>query len=113
MNMWTLTDTAFDARAQAHQETIYTIGNGYLCTRGATEEGYPGDRRATFIHGVFDAAPIVVTELANAPDWLPLDVYLGGERFSLAEGTVESFTRTLDLRSGMLTRSVRWRSPNG
>ncbi len=111
--MWTLSDTTFTARSQAHQETIYTIGNGYLCTRGAMEEGYPDDRRATFIHGVFDAAPIVVTELANAPDWLPVAIFLEGERFSMATGTVESFTRALDLRTGVLTRAVRWLSPGG
>ena len=51
----------------------------------------PDDHRATFIHGVFDEAPIVFTELANAPDWLPLTVYLNGERFSLDTGTLNPF----------------------
>ena len=69
--MWTITEDSFNPKSLHHQETIFTIGNGYLSTRGAFEEGYPGARGATFIHGVFDAAPIVVTELANAPDWLP------------------------------------------
>ncbi|RMD81442.1 MAG: hypothetical protein D6823_02260, partial [Chloroflexi bacterium] len=68
--MWILAEDAFNPAQQYHKETIFTIGNGYLATRGAFEEGYPNDRRATFIHGVFDDAPIVVTELANAPDWL-------------------------------------------
>ena len=45
---------------------------------------------------VFDAAPIVVTELANAPDWLPLTVHLNGERFSMDSGMVESFQHMLD-----------------
>ena len=38
------------------------------------EEGYPGERRTTFLHGVFDDIPIVLTELANAPDWLELHI---------------------------------------
>ena len=113
IDLWTLTEDSFDPKKQYHKETIFTIGNGYLCTRGAFEEGYPNDRRATFIHGVFDAAPIVFTELANSPDWLPLSVYLNGERFSLDSGTIESFQRALDLRTGLLTRTVRWRSPSG
>ena len=112
-NLWILTEDSFDPKNQYHKETIFTIGNGYLSTRGAFEESYPNDRRATFMHGVFDSAPIVFTELANAPDWLPLTVYLDGERFSLDSGTVESFQRTLDLRTGLLTRVVRWRSPSG
>ena len=112
-DLWTISEDSFDPQKQHHKETIFTIGNGYLCTRGAFEEGYPDDRRATFIHGVFDEVPIVFTELANAPDWLPLTIYLNQQRFSLDTGTIESFTRTLDLRTGLLTRAVRWRSPSG
>jgi kojibiose phosphorylase len=112
-SLWQVTQDSFDPRRQHHHETIFTIGNGYLCTRGAFEEGFPADRRATFIHGVFDAAPIVVTELANAPDWLPLTVHLDGERFGLDRGTVESVERRLDLHTGVLARAVRWRSPWG
>jgi len=110
---WILSQDSFDPQKQQHRETVFTIGNGYLCTRGAFEEGYPNDHRATFIHGVFDEAPIVFTELANAPDWLPISIYLNAERFSLDSGTTESFQQTLDLRTGLLTRTVRWRSPSG
>lgn len=111
--MWLVTEDSFNSLKQHHAETIFTLGNGYLGTRGALEEGYPGDHRATFIHGVFDAAPIIVTELANAPDWLPLTVHLNGERFSMDSGALESSQRALDLRTGLLTRTVRWRSPSG
>ena len=112
-DLWLVSEDSFDPKKQHHKETVFTIGNGYLCTRGAFEEGYPRDHRATFIHGVFDEAPIVFTELANAPDWLPIQILLNGERFSLDSGTIESFQRTLDLRTGLLTRIVRWRSPSG
>ncbi len=111
--MWLVTENSFDPKTQHHKETIFTIGNGYLCSRGVFEEGYPGERRATFVHGVFDNAPIVVTELANAPDWLPMYVLLNGERFSLTSGSILEYQRSLDLRSGVLTRRVRWRSPSG
>jgi kojibiose phosphorylase len=112
-DLWTVLEDSFDPKTQHHKETIFTIGNGYLCTRGAFEEGYPGDHRATFVHGVFDAVPIVFTELANAPDWLPFTIYLNGERFALDTGEIERFRRILDLRHGVLTRTVRWRSPGG
>src|ERR671923_2698573 len=110
---WVISEDSFDPEKQHHKETIFTTGNGYLCTRGTFEEGYPGDRRATFIHGVFDEAPIVFTEPANAPDYLPMTIYLNEERFSVDTGTIGSFRRTLDLRTGVLTREVRWRSPSG
>jgi trehalose/maltose hydrolase-like predicted phosphorylase len=111
--LWNVSANAFDPEIQHHHESIFTIGNGYFSTRGALEEGFPGDSRATFVHGVFDAAPVVFTELANAPDWLPFAVYLNGERFSLNSGLVTSFERTLDLRSGVLTRRMHWISPSG
>lgn len=111
--MWIISETSFNPASQHHSETIFTLGNGYLGTRGAFEEGYPGDSRATFVHGVFDDVPLVFTELANAPDWLPLHIYLNGERFSLDAGTIEQFERRFDLRTGVLTRTVRWRSPLG
>ncbi len=110
---WVIWDNSFDPVKLHHKETIFTIGNGYLSTRGAFEEGYPGDGRATFVHGVFDYAPIVITELANAPDWLPFDIYLNGERFSLGTGSLKDFQQALDLSNGVLTRQVTWESPSG
>lgn len=111
--MWKITEETFNPEKQHHKETIFTLGNGYLSTRGAFEEGYPGDRRATFVHGVFDDVPVVFTELANAPDWLPINVYINSKRFTLDAGTIESYGRQLDLRTGVLRRTVRWRSPAG
>jgi len=110
---WTITETEFDPAHLHHQETVFTIGNGYLGTRGAFEEGYPGARPATLIHGVFDDVPIVHTELANTPDWLMFILLVNGERFGLHRGDVLGYERTLDLRRGVLTRKVRWRSPAG
>jgi len=110
---WLIRETTFDPNRLHHQETVFTIGNGYLGTRGAFEEGYPGARPATLIHGVFDDAPIVHTELANAPDWLPFVLLVNGERFGLDRGEVLEYQRTLDLRRGLLTRQVRWRSLAG
>jgi trehalose/maltose hydrolase-like predicted phosphorylase len=112
-DLWNITEDSFDPQKQHHKETIFTIGNGYLCTRGAFEEGFPGDRRATFAHGVFDAVPISITELANTPDWLPFIVLLNGERFSLATGKINRFSRSLDLHTGVLSRTVEWTSPQG
>ncbi|MFN8386236.1 MAG: glycoside hydrolase family 65 protein [Anaerolineales bacterium] len=111
--MWTFSENSFNPESQNHKETIFTIGNGYLSTRGAMEEGYPKERRATFVHGVFDDVPLVFTELANSPDWLPVHIYLNGERFSIDAGTVEHFERHFDLHTGVLTRTVGWRSPSG
>jgi trehalose/maltose hydrolase-like predicted phosphorylase len=111
--LWTVTENSFDPKHQNHSETVFTTGNGYLSTRGAMEEGFPGERRTTFLTGVFDDIPISLTELANAPDWLELHILLSGEFFRLDQGTLLNFSRSVDLRNGLLTRTVRWRSPQG
>ncbi|MBW4509097.1 MAG: beta-phosphoglucomutase [Scytonematopsis contorta HA4267-MV1] len=110
---WTLSETKF-APEQIHQrETVFTIGNGYLGTRGCFEEGYPRAVPVTLVHGVYDDVPIVYTELANCPDWLSLAITVNGDRFRMDRGEILNYERRLDLRSGVLSRTVRWRSPNG
>ena len=110
---WTVIDTQFDFSELHHKETVFTLGNGYLGTRGTFEEGYPGACPATLIHGVYDDVPVMHTELVNCPDWLPLAIVVGGDRFSLDQGQVLSYRRQLDLRWGLLSRDVLWRSPSG
>ena len=115
------TDTEFHSTRLHQKETVFTLGNGYLGTRGTFEEGYPGAWPATLIHGVYDDVPILHTELANCPDWLSLVVILGGEpatktpgdRFRLDQGQILGYQRWLDLYRGVLCRNVRWKSPSG
>jgi len=110
---WLLTETQFIPDQLNYKETIFTIGNGYLGTRGSLEEGYPGSNSATLINGVYDDIPIFFTELANCPNWLPLTISVEGEEFRLDRGELVSYQRQLDLKRGLLSRKLRWRSPKG
>jgi beta-phosphoglucomutase len=110
---WAVIETQFDPTQLHYKETLFNIGNGYLGTRGSFEEGYQGAMGATLIHGVYDDVPVVHTELANCPDWLPLIVIINGERFRLDQGEILSYRRQLDVRRGVLSRDVRWRSGAG
>ncbi len=115
MNLWQVTEERFEPTPKPlhSQETVYSIGNGYFCTRGAFEEGFPNANPATLLFGVFDAVPIAKEELANAPDWLPIKLFVNNERFRLDRGRMLSYNRTLDLQTGVLSRNVHWESPNG
>lgn len=110
---WTVVETQFNHKQLHHQETVFTLGNGYLGTRGTFEEAYPNDQPATFIHGVYDDVAVVHTELINCPNWLPLTIWLDGERFRLDQGEVLDYERRLDLNQGLLKRRVCWQSPKG
>ncbi|HEX9118668.1 MAG TPA: glycoside hydrolase family 65 protein [Anaerolineae bacterium] len=110
---WTVTEPAFDPTSQHHTETVFTTGNGHFCLRGDFEEGYPGSRPACFMYGLWDDMPINFTELANLPRWWGIDLWVDGERFRLNRGTVLNYRRSLDLRSGVLARTVRWQPAAG
>jgi trehalose/maltose hydrolase-like predicted phosphorylase len=115
VNLWQISEHTFDPTPKRlhSQETVYTIGNGYFCSRGAFEEGFVGASPATLLFGVFNDIPIAKEELANAPDWLPIKLFVNGERFRLDQGQLLHYKRTLDMRRGVITRNVRWRSPGG
>ncbi len=112
---WIVEEDEYTPASLGHKETIFTIGNGYLCSRGTYEERHPAEIRTTFLHGVFDDMPISFTELANIPDWTNLEISLEGEAFSLAapESEILNYHRQLDLSTGILSRKVTWRSPQG
>ena len=115
MNLWHISETTFDPTPKKlhSQETVYTIGNGYFCTRGTFEEGYPRANPATLLFGVFDYIPLAKEELANASDWTVIKLFVNGERFRLDRGKILDYQRTLDMYNGVIQRTVYWESPHG
>jgi trehalose/maltose hydrolase-like predicted phosphorylase len=122
--LWGITELSFQQEQIAHYETLFTIGNGYLGTRGTFEEGYPGDSPATLVHGIYDHAPnTLVPELVNAPNWLELNIHIDGTPFQLItsaddilhppNGVVLGYERTLHLDRGLLRREVLFRAASG
>lgn len=113
MDNWHIIESKFDPKNLRSLETVFTIGNGYLGTRGTFEEGFPADQAATLINGLFDDVPIVHTELANTPNWLDLQILANGHRFNMKDAKVKSYHRDLNLYNGEITRSLYWHVPSG
>jgi trehalose/maltose hydrolase-like predicted phosphorylase len=113
VSLWQISENTFDPKKLHSRETVYTIGNGYFGTRGTFEEGYPRANPATLLFGVFDRIDIGKEELANAPDWVPIKLFVNGERFRLDQGKILHYQRTLDMEHGILQRTVQWESPGG
>src|SRR5712692_3334762 len=113
MNPWHIVEDTFNPKQLRAHETLYSIGNGYFGTRGTFEEGYLGAQPATLLWGVVDSIPIGKEELATAPDWLPIRLFVNGQRFRLDRGRLLAYRRTLDLAHGLLQRTVHWESPDG
>lgn len=110
---WDVVEKAFNPKRAGHYESVFTLANGFLGTRGATEERYLHRTPGTFLAGFFEKAPREVIELPNLPDWVRVDIELGGERFDLTQGRVIEYKRVLHMKEGSLVREVRWESPAG
>ncbi len=122
--LWNLEEFPFHPEKLNHNETLMTIGNGYLATRGSFEEGYEGESVTTMVHGIFDHAKgMLVPELVNAPNWLPIKVTVDGTPFKLVNqnemnltpknGALIGYRRNLNLYTAVLTREALFRAESG
>ncbi|TDP31190.1 glycoside hydrolase family 65 protein [Nocardia ignorata] len=113
MNPWTVVENEWNPHRANYFETIFTVGNGRLGTRGSLEERHTGSLPGTFLAGVYDAFDAPVVDLVNAPDWLVTEVFADGSRLDTESAAVLSHHRELDLRRGVLTRETVFALPDG
>ncbi|MGD0756972.1 MAG: glycosyl hydrolase family 65 protein [Bacteroidales bacterium] len=111
---WLITETDFDPRFQGKCETIFCQGNGYMGMRTATEERYINQVRNTFVSGTFNKFDEYdVTELPNAADVSNIDIRIDGKLFGLDKGSFSDYHRTLNLKTGEVTREFTWKNQAG
>lgn len=125
---WCITEKPFQVDTNYRNETIFSLGNGYIGTRGTMEENENfGDdlgMEGTFINGFYESEPIRYGEfnygfprksqtMVNVPNSKIIRVEVGGEKLSLLSGKIEKYKRTLELDKGILVRSFRWTSRSG
>ena len=106
---WHVVEDRFVPSLAAGRESIFTIGNGYLNTRGSFEERTPGEVRATFIHGLFVTPPEELPLLGAVPDWTEVALTFDGHPFG-TDGALGGYRRSLDMKRGILEREVLWRA---
>ncbi|EUJ46856.1 glycoside hydrolase family 65 protein [Listeria riparia] len=112
---WLVTETRFNPESLGKVEAVFSLGNGYMGLRSATEERYSNEVRGNFIAGTFNKflGDKEVTELPNAADVLEMSFTLNGETFQLTQGDILFYERTLNLKKAELKRDIHWRSPAG
>lgn len=122
---WAVTETKYDETANKCEESIFAVANGYIGVRGFFEEGVCGGAQfsdpVTMLNGVYEyhdhnytwrrpgfpARTQAITRQAN-----PLDirVEVDGEPVQMPR---EGYRRTLDFKTGVLTRTFSHTTAKG
>ncbi|KIY22013.1 glycoside hydrolase family 65 protein [Mesobacillus subterraneus] len=126
---WTLTSNERTQDSLLLEESLYSLGNGYLGIRGNFEEGYGEGMESirgayqNAFHDIIEipygeklfAFPETQQKLVNVIDSQTIQIFFGEEeeRFSLFEGKVLSYNRQLHLDKGYADRVIHWQSPAG
>jgi alpha,alpha-trehalose phosphorylase len=121
---WRLVEREFDGRDLGLTETLFAVGNGYLGMRANPEEGREAHSHGTFLNGFHETWPIHHAEeafgfaktgqtIVNVPDAKLMKLFVDDEPLLLNTADLEHYERTLDFRSGVLTRELLWRTPAG
>lgn len=127
---WIIKEDSLNSDIIKQNETIFSLSNGHLGTRGSLEEIFLykkhkyGYNESTLVNGFYDTDPIQYGEWAygyaeNNQTVIPLphtkniSIEIDKEIFNLTDGNVLEHIRELNLKTGVLTRRIKWESPKG
>lgn len=126
--MWRLERDKYIENRMLVEESLYTVANGYVGIRGCFEEGYGTEAiqsiRGSYINGLYDRIPLSYSESAygfpqvvdkqpRIIDTQTCEIYLDGERVSLSLGQYSNYSRILDYKTGVYTRSYDYKLESG
>jgi alpha,alpha-trehalose phosphorylase len=121
---WSLHETALELDYLAQTESLFALGNGHIGLRGNLDEGEPYGISGTYLAGFYELSDLPYAEagygypeagetVVNVTNGKLLRLLVEDEPLDVRYGTLISHERVLDLRAGVLRRSVEWASPTG
>ena len=121
---WAHRETAWSPGFAAPSESLLALSNGYLGLRGTLDEGEPAALAGTYLNGFYETRPMSYPDrgyadpefdqvLVGVADGTRIRLEVEGEPLDVRAGTVGEHERVLDLRGGLLTRTLRWRTKDG
>ncbi|MDD5066035.1 MAG: glycosyl hydrolase family 65 protein [bacterium] len=114
---WCITEKRYRPEKELLMETLFTLSNGYMASRGTLEEGSVCTQlrqyQGTYAAGIFDKYSKDYQAIVNLPDFFNTPLFVNGEALNMMEGEVRGYVRYLDMRSGILRRELIWTSRKG
>lgn len=124
-NPWQIIEDTFRPEHNEFSESIFAIGNGRMGQRANFEEYFSGKSlQGSYLAGIYypdktrvgwwkNGYPEYFAKVINSFNWIGLDIAINGQRLDLAQVTVLSFERRLDMQRGVLQRSFVVRMHDG
>lgn len=120
---WCIIEENFDKSNMRVLESLFTVSNGYIGTRGYFDELYTGDTHiGTYVAGVFEeiyekpsykGVPNRTQFVVNNANWLYTRIIADGDELDLNQSNFSEYKRVLDLKKGILTREFIWHTQKG
>jgi alpha,alpha-trehalose phosphorylase len=121
---WFVRETALDLDKLAQTESVFALANGHLGLRGNLDEGEPFGLPGTYLAGFYEVRPLPSAEaiygnpeagqtIINVTNGKLIRLLVEDEPLDIRYGELRSHERVLDLRAGVLTRTLEWASPTG
>jgi alpha,alpha-trehalose phosphorylase len=120
---WVVRETALHLDNLAQTESVFALSNGHIGLRGNLDEGEPYGLPGTYLAGFHDLRPLPYAEagygfpesgqtVVNVTNGKIIRLLVEDESFDLRYGDLRRHERVLDLRAGVLRRTVEWVSPS-
>ncbi|MEV6605300.1 glycosyl hydrolase family 65 protein [Kutzneria sp. NPDC051319] len=121
---WQLRESTLNLDLLAQSESLFALSNGHIGWRGNLDEGEPFALPGSYLNGVHEVRPLPYAErgygnpedsqtVINVTNGKVIRLLVDDEPLDLRYGTLVSHERTLDFRTGCLTREIHWVSPAG
>ena len=114
---WNIVTHDFNPEDKRLQESMTSLGNGYMGMRGFFEEDYSDDTlNGIYLGGVWypdktrvgwwkNGYPDYFGKVVNAVNFIKMHVKINGEVIDLAKDQFSDFELNLDMKKALLTRS--------
>ena len=121
---WAVRETELHLDNLAQTESVFALSNGHIGLRGNLDEGEPYGIPGTYLGGFYEVRPLPYAEagygypedgqtMVNVTNGKLIRLLVEDEPFDVRYGVLRTHERVLDLRDGVLRRTVEWTSPTG
>lgn len=123
---WHISEEEFLPERNEIAESLFSLANEYMGTRGNFEEGLGGELtlHGCYVGGIYakerqaypwkrKAFPEFTNSMLNTANWLEILVEVDGEPLDLTTSKVTEYRRSLDMRLGILSRRLVFTTRGG